>query len=93
MDLGGDQLSATTTELLDFIVDEIVHGRALTGVGPDDDLLASGIVDSLGVTQLVTFVQDRYGIRVVDGDLDPANFRNVRAIEAFIARKRGGVPC
>jgi acyl carrier protein len=93
MDLGGDQVSATTTELLDFIVDEIVPGRRLAGVGPDDDLLASGIVDSLGVTQLVTFVQDRYGVRVVDGDLDPANFRNVRAIETFIARKRGGAPC
>jgi acyl carrier protein len=86
-------VSATTTELLDFIADEIVPGRRLGDVRPDDDLLASGIVDSLGVTQLVTFVQDRYGIRVADGDLDPANFRNVLAIEAFIVRKRGGPPC
>ena len=86
-------MSATTSELLDFIVDEIVPGRRLAAVGPDDDLLASGIVDSLGVSQLVTFVQDRYGVRVADGDLDPSNFRNVRAIEAFIARKRGGAPC
>jgi acyl carrier protein len=86
-------MSATTSELLDFIVDEILHGRPLAIVGPDDDLLASGIVDSLGVTQLVTFVQDHYGVRVADEDLDPANFRNVRAIEAFIARKRAGSPC
>jgi acyl carrier protein len=86
-------MSATTSELLDFIVDEIIPGRPLAGVGPDDDLLASGIVDSLGVTQLVTFVQDRYGVHVADGDLDPANFRNVRAIEAFIARKQGVPPC
>jgi acyl carrier protein len=86
-------VSATTAELLDFIVDEIRPGRQGAGIGPDDDLLASGIVDSLGVTQLVTFVHDRYGVHVATGDLEPANFRSVRAIEAFIARKRGGPAC
>ena len=79
-------------ELQDFIVDEITLGRAIGPVGPDDDLLANGIIDSLGVSQLLEFVHDRYGVDVGDDDLVPANFQNVRAIEAFIARK-GGALC
>jgi acyl carrier protein len=80
------------TELQDFIVDEVTVGRQIGEIGPDDDLLAQGIIDSLGVTQLLEFVHERYGVAVGDDELVPQNFQNVRAIEGFIARKRG-VPC
>jgi acyl carrier protein len=80
------------TDLQEFILEEITTGRAVIAIGPDDDLLARGIIDSLGVTQLVDFVCDRYGVTVDAGDLVPDNFHNVRAIEALIARKRPA-PC
>jgi acyl carrier protein len=76
------------TDLQEFILEEITPGRAIIAIGPDDDLLAHGIIDSLGVTQLVDFVCDRYGVTVGTEDLVPGNFHNVRAIEALIARKR-----
>jgi acyl carrier protein len=77
-------------ELEAFVVEELAVGRGLRSVGPDDDLLAAGIVDSLGVTQLVTYLEDRFGIRVTDEELTPANFRSVAAIESFIGCKQ---PC
>jgi acyl carrier protein len=80
------------TELQDFILDEMTPGRAIVAIEPDDDLLARGIVDSLGVTQLLAFLRERYDVAVGAEDLVPANFHNVRAIEALIARKRG-TPC
>jgi|1186.fasta_scaffold629202_2 acyl carrier protein len=80
------------TELQEFIADEITHGRAIGEIGPDDDLLAQGIIDSLGVTMLLEFVYERYGVNVGVDELVPANFQNLRAIEVFLERKRG-VPC
>jgi acyl carrier protein len=77
------------TELQDFIADEITRGRPIGEVGPDEDLLARGIIDSLAVTQLLDFVCERYGLSVGIDELVPANFQNLRAIEAFILRKRG----
>ena len=59
-------------------------------IAEDDDLLAGGIIDSLGVTQLLAFLEERFGIRVADDELTPANFRTLAAIEAFIACKQ---PC
>ena len=79
-------------ELQDFILEEITPGRAIAAIGPDEDLLARGIVDSLGVTQLIEFLRERYGVAVGPEDLVPGNFHNVRAIEALIARKRE-TPC
>jgi acyl carrier protein len=82
-----------TTELQTFILDELTPGRGIAAIAPDDDLLARGIIDSLGVMALVEFMEGRYGFRVAPEDLQPANFRDVRSIEAFIARRRAEAPC
>ena len=79
---------SVTAELETFIADEIALGRGPRSIGPDDDLLARGVIDSLGVTQLVAFLADRFGIDVRDEDLVPANFRSLSRREAFIERQR-----
>ena len=81
---------SVTSELEAFIVEEITLGRGIRSIAPDDDLLAGGIIDSLGVTQLVAFLEDRFGIRVTDEELTPANFRTLAAIDAFVGCKQ---PC
>ena len=60
-------------------------GRAIS---PDEDLIKRGIVDSLGVTQLVDFCESRYGIRVTDEDLVPANFQTLRRLADYVDRKQ-----
>jgi acyl carrier protein len=79
-----------TAEVEAFIVDEITLGRGIRSIAADDDLLAGGIIDSLGVTQLVSFLEERFGIHVTDEELTPANFRTLAAIEAFVGCKQ---PC
>jgi acyl carrier protein len=88
-----DEPVTVTTELQTFILEELTPGRGIAAIAPDDDLLSRGIIDSLGVMALVEFLDEQYGVRVGTEDLQPANFRDVRSIEAFIARRRDGAPC
>jgi len=81
---------SVTSELETFIVDEITLGRGIREIEPDEDLLSRGIIDSLGVTQLVEFLEERFGIVVADEDLTPANFQTLNRIDAFVACKQ---PC
>jgi acyl carrier protein len=81
---------SVTSELEAFIVDEITLGRGIREIEPDEDLLSRGIIDSLGVTQLVEFLEDRFGIVVTDEDLTPANFQTLNSIDAFVTCKQ---PC
>lgn len=81
---------SVAAELEDFIVDEIALGRGIESIAADDDLLAGGVIDSLGVTQLVAFLEERFAIRVTDDELVPANFQTLARLEAFVARKRAG---
>ena len=50
--------------------------------------LERGIIDSTGVLELVTFVENEYGITVADDDMVPANFDSIDALVAFVARKQ-----
>lgn len=56
----------------------------------DHDLLTSGIIDSMGVMELVGFVEGTFGIAVDDQDILPENFRSVSAIAQYVARKQAG---
>jgi acyl carrier protein len=54
----------------------------------DDSLLGRGIIDSMGVLELVAFVETEYGIRVPDEDLLPSNFDSVAGLAAYIDASR-----
>ena len=54
----------------------------------DDSFLASGIVDSLGIMQLVTFIEREFAVHVQDADLVPDNFDSVAKVSGFIERRR-----
>jgi acyl carrier protein len=61
-------------------------------VSDDDDIFASGFVNSLFAMQLVMFVEKKFGVSVEDEDLEIQNFRSVNAILALIERKRASTP-
>jgi acyl carrier protein len=53
----------------------------------DASFLATGLIDSLGIAQLVAFVESTYAIRVPDADLVPDNFDSVAQLAAYVQRK------
>jgi acyl carrier protein len=55
----------------------------------DDDtpLLESGIIDSLGTLDVVTFLEKSFRITVADDELTPENFANIRALSTFVEKK------
>jgi acyl carrier protein len=78
---------STAAEVEQFIVGEIAAGRGIDAIEHDRDLLAAGIVDSLGITELITFLEGRYAIKVEDDDVDAENFSSIDRIVAFVAKK------
>ena len=53
--------------------------------------LDQGIVDSMNVLELVTFIEDRYGVQVDDRDIVPDNFDSVSRLAAYVRRKKPAV--
>jgi acyl carrier protein len=51
-----------------------------------DSFLATGTVDSFGVVELATFVEQEFGIKGSMADMIPANFDSVTKLSAYIRR-------
>lgn len=75
-------------ELRQFIVENFLLSRDESLLGDADSLTAQGILDSTGALELVTHLQERYGVTVQDEELHPDNLDSIEKIAAFIERKR-----
>ena len=57
-------------------------------VSDEESLLLSGIIDSLAILELTTFIEQKYSLRIDSTELVPENFDSLAAISSFIDRKR-----
>jgi acyl carrier protein len=57
------------------------------GIEDSSPLLEEGVLDSLGVLELVNYIQDEIGVPVEDEELVPENFSSIDTIAAFVESK------
>lgn len=76
-------------QIMDFVKSELLRGRK-ADLRPEDDLLNGGILDSLSILQLVTFVEKHFGIQVPDEDVVYENFHSVAALSDYLNRLQAG---
>jgi acyl carrier protein len=74
-------------QLKEFIVAEFGEDKELQALAPDDDLIRQGIVDSMGVLQVVNFIEQTYGAQVADEEITVENFRTINAIANLVSQK------
>jgi len=86
-------MEALTVELRKFITDNFLFGdeSGPFAFSEDDSFQERGIVDSTGVLELVTHLQERYAIRIDDEELIPDNLDSLSKVARFVERKRSGV--
>lgn len=71
----------------DFIASNLLFSETGFGYADDTSFLQEGIVDSLGVTELVEFVQKTYGIKVEQQEVTRDHFDSVARLSAFVRQK------
>lgn len=74
--------------LYDEIITIFVECLHITVPSLEADLLASGVLDSLALVDLLFQLETRYGIRISPATLDFDDFRSVAQIAAFVTRER-----
>ena len=72
-------------ELLHFISTEVVK----EGIEVNEPLISSGKVDSLGLIDILGFIDQRYGVSLM-ASANPKDFETVESLAAAIRRCRSG---
>jgi acyl carrier protein len=54
----------------------------------DASLLEHGIIDSTGVLEVISFIEDTFGITIEDREMVPDNLDSIERISGFVRRKK-----
>jgi acyl carrier protein len=76
----------TGQEIRNYIVDNMLFGDGKR-LHDDISFQESGILDSIGFLELITFVEKRFGIEIADRELIPDDFDTLRKISRFVQNK------
>ena len=71
-----------------FIQENFLFGDDSSHLHDDDSFLEEGLIDSTGVLELVTFLEQTYEISIADDELVPDNLDSISAVAKFVTRKR-----
>ena len=61
--------------------------KTINDLNNEDSLLEKGVIDSVGMLDLVSFIETECSIKIDDDDLMPENFDSLNAIQNFITGK------
>lgn len=70
-----------------FLVQKFPAARK-KAVKNDTPLLESGVIDSLGILDVVAFLESSFNVQVADDELTPENFASISCMAAFVEQKR-----
>lgn len=80
-----------TTEIIPpiatFIAEKILKQPGKV-ISPDEALISSGLIDSFSLMDLALFIEDTFGVRVEDTELNAETFDNLNQLAALISSRK-----
>ena len=79
-------MNVTKEKIKTFIVENFLFGSE-DGLKDETSFLEEGIIDSTGILELVTFLEEKFSITIEDEELVPENLDSINNVTAFLERK------
>ena len=80
------ETKAIETEVRRFITDNFPLGGGDADLAGGDSLLEVGVIDSVGVLELIEHLESTYDFQIPDSDVLPENLDSIDAIAGYVAR-------
>jgi len=74
-------------QVRNYILDNFLMGLKVNDIQEDTSFLDIGIIDSTGVIELISFLEETYGIRVEDEEMVPENLDSLKNVERYVTQK------
>jgi len=72
-----------------FIIRNFLFGADNDSFADQDSFLATGIMDSTGILELIEFLEENYNITIQDEEMLPENLDTIDNVCSFVTRKMG----
>lgn len=75
----------TNVQIVESLQQYFAKQQGAKDLGPDDSLLERGILDSLAIVKLLSFLEEEFDVEIDDADFDPDNFETINSIAKLVA--------
>lgn len=75
------------SNIRNYIAENLLFSNNGYHYSDDASFLEEGIVDSQGVMELVSFIEEKFNVVVDDMDITPDNFDSVEKLAGYVRRK------
>ncbi len=72
-----------------YILENDLYGAGDDALSDEDSFLEKGIIDSTGIMEIVSYVEDEFNISVHDEEMIPENLDTINNLARFITKKTG----
>ena len=80
-------MADTVKKIRNYIADNFMMSDDESLLSDNDSFLDAGILDSTGVIELVTFIEEEFDIEMTDEEITPENLDSIKCIEAYVSLK------
>lgn len=75
--------------LISFVTSRFPQAQAAS-IGPEEDLLRQGLLDSVAIMQIVDYIEEDLGVELEGDEITVENFKSLGAMARLVERKRSG---
>ena len=72
----------------EYIIENFLFGDGEKLADDDASFLENGIVDSTGILEIITFIEESFGVKIEDEEMLPENLDTLNNLEAFLSTKK-----
>lgn len=76
------------TKVRHYIAENLLFSNDTSALANNDSLLDKGIIDSTGILEVIYFLEQEFGIKVMDNELVPENLDSIDNIVHFVQKKQ-----
>jgi acyl carrier protein len=80
-------MSVIEAQIRSFIVENFLYGDTTRPLNASESLIERDLVDSTGILELVSFIEERFEIAMQDHEIVPENLDSIERISAFVASR------
>ena len=80
-------MQTVADNLREFVLAELLYASDVSELSVDEELLGSGLLDSIGAAQLMVYIEEHYAIQFQPQDLTFDNFNSLAALATLVASR------
>lgn len=80
--------SEIITRVRGFVQENFLYMHSNFHLADDDRLLDKGVIDSMSIVEMISFVEREFGVHAIEEEISDANFGSLSGIARFVTEKQ-----